>query len=282
MDILGRRAIVLSFLLTSLAAMAASGQTIFQSSEVVSEQRDESRHYILPLGRIKLDRSLGRDMPATYKRMDGEFSSTVWELTGGENIQEARDQVQSVLESAQYELLFSCFSRDCGESFAWANAKFNEPMLYGNDRTQSLWVVKDRGARRYHVYYLVERPNRRRYFYRETLFVPELKLDAQVIASMLEEQGYLILGELVIKEGMPDFSLVVEKVTRHAGDVKPELLVIHRHGEAQALAPVAEVLQAQLKAKGLDVPVLDAANLAPRPDAPGRVWVEWVAPDWEP
>jgi hypothetical protein len=30
------------------------------------------------------------------------------------------------------------------------------------------------------------------------------------------------------------------------------------------------------------VRVEDIANLAPRADAPGPIWVEWVNPDWAP
>jgi len=283
MDILGRLVIVSVFVLASVSTLTAVAQPVFQQSRVVSEKRDDSRHYILPLGRIKLDRSLGRDMPATYKRLDGEFSSTVWELTSDENIREARDRVQVYLDTSQQQMLFSCSSRDCGESFAWANAMFNEPQLYGNDRTQSLWVVKVQGARRYHVYYLIERPNRRMYFYRETLFVPDLELDEKVIKSMLDEQGYLILGEVIVNSnGKPDFSVILEKLLHHGKVIKPELLVVHRHGDALNKDGLAEGLATRLKEQGMAVIVRDAANLTPRVEAPGSIWVEWVAPDWKP
>lgn len=283
MEILGRLVIASSFILSSFAAITAVGQPIFLQSKVVSEKRDDSRHYILPLGRIKLDRSLGRDMPATYKRMDGEFASTVWELTSEENIREARERVQTYLDSQQQEVLFSCSSRDCGESFAWANSMFNEPQLYGNDRTQSLWAIKDKGARRYHVYYLIERPNRRMYFYRESLFVPDLELDERVIKRLLEEQGYLILGEVVVgDDGRADFSVVMGKLIDHGKNITPQLLVVHRHGAAQQLEGLAEGLAAQLKEQGMAVTVRDAGNLTPRLEAPGSIWVEWVAPDWKP
>ncbi|MEE2731881.1 MAG: DUF4892 domain-containing protein [Pseudomonadota bacterium] len=283
---LGKSVVRLVFLplalLLSAMGPSAAAEAIFPQAKLVAETSEENRHYLLPLGRVKLDRRLGRDLPAEYKRLDGIFASQVWELSGNQTLAESKAQVQSHIDQARYDLLFSCFSRDCGESFAWANSVFGEAVLYGNDRTQSLWVVKDKGQRRYHVFYLVERPNRRSYFYEETLFVPDLTLDESVIRELLNTQGHLLLGEVPVHDGTPDFGPVLEKLVPHSASIPPRLLVLHRHGDALQQSDLVAQFKQALQSKGLNVEVKDVANLAPRVSAPGNIWVEWVRPDWKP
>ena len=278
----GKTAFLAVVLLASFTQPAAAVERIFEQAKIVSEKADDKRHYLLPLGRVKHDRTLGRDVPAEYKRLDGVFESVVWELTGNQSIGESKAQVEAYLEAATFEPLFSCFNRDCGESFAWANSVFGEALLYGNDRTQSLWVVKDKGQRRYHVFYLVERPNRRSYFYEETLYIPDLALDESLIRGLLKDQGHVVLGEVPFHDGTPDFTLVLDKLLPHVAAIPPKLLVLHRHNSALEHTGLAQQLQQALQSKGIEVEVKDVANLAPRVSAPGNVWVEWVMPDWKP
>ena len=278
----GKTAFLVVVFLASFTQPAAAVERIFQQAKIVSEKQDDQRHYLLPLGRVKLDRALGRDVPSEYKRLDGMFESVVWELTGNLTIAEAKALTEEYIGSAKFELLFACFSRDCGDSFAWANSVFGEALLYGNDRTQSLWVVKDKGQRRYHVFYLIERPNRRSYFYEETLFVPDLTLDESVIRELLKSQGHVILGEIPFHDGAADFNPVLEKLLPHVAAIPPQLLVLHRHNSALEQTGLAQQLKQALQSKGVQVDVKDVANLAPRVSAPGNAWVEWVMPDWKP
>lgn len=269
-------------ILASWAGFGLAAETLFSNTKVFDQKEQASRHYMLPLGRVKLDRSLGRNVPTKYKRLDGEFSSTVWEITGGLPLEDAAEQVRVFLDSPSYEVLFQCRSRDCGDSFSWANSVFEQPVLYGNDRSQLLWTVKDRGARRYHVYYLVERPNRRLYFYEETLFVPELTLDATVIRDHLQREGHINLGEFLMDGGKVDVDPIIERIKPHLNQVKPELLVIHRHGSFLDV-DIKPALETALTKAGINgVVVKDVANFAPHRDAPGEAWLEWVNPEWAP
>jgi hypothetical protein len=282
MSVFGKAVFLFVVFLACFTQPAAAVERIFQQARIVSEKQDDKRHYLLPLGRVKPDRALGRDLPAEYKRLDGAFESVVWELTGNQTIAESQAQVQDYIDSTKFELLFACFSRDCGESFAWANSVFNEALLYGNDRTQSLWVVKDKGQRRYHVFYLIQRPNRRAYFYEETLHIPDLALDESVIRDLLKQQGHVVLGEVPFHDGAADFTPVLDKLLPHVAAIPPKLLVLHRHNSALEQTGLAGQLVQVLKDKGIEVEVRDVANLAPRTSAPGNAWVEWVMPDWKP
>jgi len=267
--------------LAGLSNSVLAGEQIFHDAKILQEKQQENRHYLAPLGRVKPDRNLGTDVPSRYKRLEGVYSSVLWELTGDQTLQEAQQEVSAALSSSRYEMLFSCVGRDCGESYAWANSIFSQPLLYGNDRSQSLWTVKDRGAQRYHVFYLVERPNRRRYFYEEVLDVPDMLLDKRMIEELLDRQGYLVLGEILFHDGKPELQPLIDKIKPHVGSVMPLQLVIHVHDPA-APKDLAEQLADSLKAAGIIVPVTSVGNLAPRESAPGKVWVEWVKPDWAP
>ena len=275
---------LLSFgcLLASWQGFAQSSEVVFQGMKLIEEREAADKHYMLPQGRVKLDRSVGRNIPTKYKRLQGDFSSVVWEITGGVPLEDAVQQVRTFLDNPRYEILFECKSRDCGDSFSWANSVFEQPVLYGSDRNQYLWSVKDAGARRYHCYYLVQRPNGRLYFYEEVLFVPELMLDANIIRERLQRAGRINLGELTVNKGKVDASVVIERIKPHLSQIEPELLVIHRHGLMMDL-DIKSALESELKKAGLNkVRVEDVKNLVPQADAAGPAWVEWVNPAWIP
>ena len=256
----------------------------FPSAEVISKQQVENHSYILPLGRIKKDRNVDRDLPAEYKRVTGEFTSVVWEITDAVVLKEAQQILKAWVKESQFEMLFQCEKRDCGESFAWANSMFNQPLLYGNDRSQSLWVVKNKVARRYQLYYLIERPNRRIYLYRETLHMPEAALDRESITALHASRGSVIVGELPLVDLDQELAALVSKLTALNVVSEPLLLVVHRHGSAlEQGADVVSKLKKQLAANGFTkAKVEDVANLSPSPDALSHCWVEWVNPDWVP
>jgi hypothetical protein len=267
----------------STYSIANTTERVFSQATLISQQSEENKHYLLPLGRVKLDRSAGRDLPTKYKRLSGDYSAIVWQITSGISLQEAQDQVNEFVADPHFDMLFQCSSRDCGVSFSWANSVFEKPILYGSDRNQSMWVVKDKGARRYHLFYLIERPNRHLYFYEETLYVPDLVLDENVIRTLLQREGRVVLGEILLQDGKADVTALVDRVAVHAGQVTPELLVIHRHGAQTRDLKLTSLLSNALKKAGIQgVHIEDVANLAPRSDAPGEIWVEWVNPNWVP
>ena len=102
MNILGKRVLFAVLMLGAVASSVFAGERIFPQAKMVSQKSDENRHYLLPLGRVKPDRALGRDLPSEYKRLDGIFQSEVWELTGNQTIAESKALVEAYIESAKY------------------------------------------------------------------------------------------------------------------------------------------------------------------------------------
>ncbi len=273
----------------TFAGLAAGSEVeqLFESVNRLDQKQINDHSYILPMGRIKKDRVTGRDLPDKYQKLRGDFSSTVWELKGDITRLEAKNTVAEFAQSPIYEMVFQCYGRDCGESFAWANAMFNQPTLYGSDRTQTLWVVQHKTLNQYQLYYLIERPNRRLYLYREILTpsggskggIPveqTLGLEGRVVLVNLDPDNWKAgMDELVNKlEGMTD--------SLEAGQV----LVVHRHGAQGAALDKSRLLEAMgqaLAAGGLDeLKMHDVGNLAPNRAAESCCWIELVNTNWRP
>lgn len=262
-------------------------EQLFESVNRLDQKHINDHSYILPMGRIKKDRVTGRDLPDKYQKLRGDFSSTVWELKGDITRLEAKNTVAEFVQSPIYEMVFQCYGRDCGESFAWANAMFNQPTLYGSDRTQTLWVVKHKTLNQYQLYYLIERPNRRLYLYREILtpgggskgnisLAQTLKLEGRVILINLDPDNWKAgMDELVNRlEGMTD--------PLDAGQV----LVAHRHGAKGTALDKDRLLEAMgqaLAASGHNgLEMYDVGNLAPNMAAETCCWIELVNTNWKP
>ena len=269
--------------LLATAAAANTVEKIFPNAESVGEQTENAVHYLLPLGRVKEDRAAGRVQPSKYQRLDGNLVALTWRLDSALTLQDARRQVDAYLDAQKPERLFQCEGRDCGESFAWADTIFNQSVLFGSDRTQHLWVVKDRDAPRYHVLYLVERPNRRIYLHEDTLLVPVDMQSVEQAVQALSSNGRIIVGGVPVRDGQGDFNNVLERVQAWRPEVSyPLVLVLHRHGQSVRDAELAAQLRTLLKTKNIQGRVEDVGPLAPDPNAPASVWVEWVNPAWTP
>ncbi|HVL01074.1 MAG TPA: DUF4892 domain-containing protein [Dongiaceae bacterium] len=283
-----RRAI--NFLLcTVFIACLATGaaantlERIFTQANVVDERTEQDIHYLLPLGRVKDDRKAGRALPSHYERLEGNLAVVTWKLEGALSLGDARQLMLTFLERQKADLMFECAGRDCGESSLWANGIFAQPLLFGSDRAQYLWVLRSREAPRYHVLYLVERPNRRLYFHEETLTVPAGELSADGAQSALKNRGRVVVGRVGLLDNKADFGEVVARVSQwKAGISFPPVLVIHRHGETTALTGLTQQLTDALTAAGITAQVEDVGALAPDIDAPGMIWVEWVNTAWYP
>lgn len=271
--------------LACLATVAAANpvEQIFTQANVVGQRTAHDVQYLLPLGRVKDDRKAGRAQPAKFERLQGNLAAVTWKLEGALSLQDARQLVLTYLERQKADLLFECSGRDCGESALWANGVFAQPLLFGSDRAQHLWAIRDRDVSRYHVLYLVERPNRRLYFHEETLTVPAGMVSADDAKAALKAVGRVLLGGVPLVDNVPDFSVVAQKVKdwQVATGLDP-VLVIHRHGDAAALPPMQTQLTAALASLGIQARVEDIGPLAPHLDAPGLVWVEWINPQWAP
>src|SRR3990167_767643 len=193
--------------LASLATVAAANtlERIFTQASVVDERTEKNIYYLLPLGGVKDDRKAGRAQPSHFERLQGNLSVVTWKLEGALSLQDARQLVLTFLERQKADLLFECQGRDCGESSLWANSVFAQPLLFGSDSAQYLWVIQPREASRYHVLYLVERPNRRLYFHEETLTVPAGEMSAAAAQTALKATGRVVVGRGPVLDGKANF-----------------------------------------------------------------------------
>ena len=278
--------VTLFTVLSGLAPVVVQANTVerlFPEAEQVARRSEKVNPYLLPLGRIKEDRVAGRVQPSKFQRLQGELDALTWRLAGDVTLQDAHRQVAEFIRQQNPERLFYCESRDCGESFAWANGFFQESVLFGSDRAQYLWTFKDRNLSRYHVLYLVERPNRRLYLHEDSLLVPEGMETAGQVALSLDRSGRVRVGAVPFSDGKGDFSTVVKRVKDWRADVShPLLLVLHRHGPARGSVGLLSQLQKALEEAGLAATVEDVGALAPDPNAGGVVWVDWVNEAWVP
>ncbi len=271
------------FGLTATAIQANTVERIFPQAEQVSQRSEKGAHYLLPMGRVKEDRIAGRAAPSKFQRIQGDLDALTWKLPDELVLQDATQQVNDFLAEQNPERLFACDSRDCGDSFLWANSIFQEPVLFGSDRNQYLWVIKDREQPRYHVLYLIERPNRRIYLHEDSIVIPEGMETAEQVSLMLLRRGRVLVANVPFANGKADFSTVVARVKQWQSEVNiPVVLVVHRHGSAREADVLPDLLRQAVKSGGLSGEVVDVGPYAPDPNATGEVWVEWVNLTWTP
>lgn len=271
---------------SGLAAVGVQANTLerlFPQAEQVAHRSENVDPYLLPLGRIRDDRAIGRAQPSKFQRLPGKLEGYTWRLPSDTTLQDARRQIEEFIRRQNPERLFSCESRDCGESFAWANGFFRESVLFGADRSQHLWVIRERTQPHYHVLYLVERPNRRIYLHEDSLQVPLGMETAEQVALSLDRSGRVRVGTVPFSGGKGDFSAVIKRLKDWRASVgHPLLLVLHRHGAASGSQGLQQQLRAALAEAELEGRVEDIGALAPDPNAGGIVWVDWVNESWVP
>jgi len=270
--------------LLATAVHANTVEKIFPHAESVAEHRENDVHYLLPLGRVKEDPDAGRVQPSKYQSLDGNLvSHLVFDDCQQHCLQDARTQVNTFLAAQKLKPLFQCEGRDCGESFSWSDAIFHQAVLFGSDRTQHVWVILDHDAPRYHVLYLVERPNRRTYLHEDTLIVPQHMRSAQQAIEAINNNGSVIVAAVPMLNGKANFDTVLQRVAAWKSEIAlPLVLVLHRQGDAAREEGLANQLRTLLKARKIEGRVEDVGPFAPNPDAPDSVWVEWVNPQWKP
>ncbi len=244
-------------------------------SEVVPEIE-----YLLPLGRAKLNRESGLVQPEKKRLIIGELRRDLWQIISELSLSSTQTHLATYFNDQPYEVLYQCESRACGESFSWANDIFNEALLYGDDRKQYLWTFKHKNAETYIVYYLIERPNRRRYLFREVVLVGEQSVAAdRVPKASISSDGYEILGPIKFNQGQADFSLIIKNLEQMS--LEPHyLFVLHQH-QPHPEVDLVKAFQGVLAQSYLsNFKTTTVENLAPRRGAPGPIWVELVDPKW--
>lgn len=145
------------FVLCASATLLAGegGLPVYRGAEIVKSEPLENSYIEIPLAKIYRS---GRGWePEKVETVEGDAIQTLYKI--GRNVPMSsveRFYAQVIQGIEGGEVLYSCQSRACGSSNAWANNFFNDYLLYGPDSSQSLWVVKD-VSMHYWVVYLNRR-----------------------------------------------------------------------------------------------------------------------------
>jgi len=174
-------------------------------------------------------------------RTPATLESATYEMPAGARLDDVIEHYVGLLGPDE---VFRCRARGCGRSNDWANAIFEEAILYGPDRNQ-FYLAGDRGGKLVSVY-VIERGNKRIYAHVQVL-TPSAPVaiarDLQV-AKRLGSTGMATLNGV---RPAPDGSLP-EEARQALTDVAADLqvfgneqiyVVCHLYGSA----PTAELLK---------------------------------------
>lgn len=140
----------------SLPVSAADeGLPIFRGAEIVKSEPVENTYIEIPLAKIYRS---GRGWePEKVETVEGAAIQTLYKIGRNVPMSAVERFYSDVIQGIEGgEILYSCQSRACGSSNAWANNFFSDYLLYGPDASQFLWVVKD-SRMHYWVVYLNRR-----------------------------------------------------------------------------------------------------------------------------
>lgn len=143
-------------LYASQSALAAEeGLPVYRGAEIVKSTPLENSYIEIPLAKIYRS---GRGWePEKVETVEGSAIQTLYKIGRNVPMSSVERFYEEVIQGIDGgEILYSCQSRACGSSNAWANNFFNDYLLYGPDSSQSLWVVKD-ARMHYWVVYLNRR-----------------------------------------------------------------------------------------------------------------------------
>lgn len=147
-------ALTFTLLVSAGASFAAQDVEIptYRGAQIVKSTPVENSYIEIPLAKIYRS---GRGWePEKVEVVEGTAVQTLYKI--GRNV--PMDSVEKFYQEAiqksltNAEMLFSCESRACGSSNAWANNFFNDYLLYGSDSSQSLWVLRDQSMQYWVVY----------------------------------------------------------------------------------------------------------------------------------
>lgn len=132
-----------------------AGLPVYRGAEIIKSAPLENTYIEIPLAKIYRS---GRGWePEKVETVEGSSIQTLYKIGRNVPMSSVEDFYRQVMDGIEGgELLYSCQSRACGSSNAWANNFFNDYLLYGPDSSQSLWVVKD-ARMHYWVVYLNRR-----------------------------------------------------------------------------------------------------------------------------
>ncbi len=167
--------------------------------EVVDQFNGAVEDYSIALGEMKKVRDIWG--PEREKRLSGQLHRITMQIPEGHRQSEVFEFYQRKMRNLNARILFECEARGCGSSNAWANAHFEDKLLYGLDDQQTYGVyevVDDKGLLNYVSVYTVARGNRRVYAHTEWLRTNSsseaaVAPSAEEVSDNLREQGYYVL-----------------------------------------------------------------------------------------
>ena len=133
----------------------------FDESTVVDSTSQSDINYQLVLGNMR--RIAGRVVPEETQRLRGDLTRITYEIPQGFSTADVVDYYRSLAQDKNYQVLFSCSGRDCGNSNYWANDVFGDRSLYGPERNQYYLALRMAvgESQSYAAIYIITRANRR-------------------------------------------------------------------------------------------------------------------------
>lgn len=172
MSFLPKSVVALLLLLCSLAAQSASSALVisdYPDARVVFSSQAEANDYVLALGNYKKVRGLWR---VDEQRLSGHLERKTYQLPDHHTALDGYNFFYEQLKKYPLRELFTCQSRECGESNTWANIHFGVLQLYGLDQYQYYGVFEITAPEYAGIYvtlYSVLRGNKRVYVQLEVL-----------------------------------------------------------------------------------------------------------------
>lgn len=141
----------------------------FPGSEIVLFKEAAEQEAIYPQGAIR--RISGRLRYEREVQAQGALTAVTYELPSTHSANEVFTSAREALQAQNAKLLYWCQGRECGASSLWANAVFNQSILYGSDDQQTYLLARlaEPHADSLLALYSITRGNRRAYLHAELL-----------------------------------------------------------------------------------------------------------------
>lgn len=169
---------------------AQSSQAMFPDQRLVHSTALKERIYFLTLG--PLEKINGKWISDREELLKAGVEGKTYEISHPYSLKSAWLSVQQYFAGFDASLAYECIGLECGSSNAWANERFNVPLLYGLDLSQRYqvwqWLVGDKP--KIAVVYLVQRGNQRIYFHEERLSPSDHSVRIVPGASVIAKRFY--------------------------------------------------------------------------------------------
>ncbi|WP_020210455.1 DUF4892 domain-containing protein [Gilvimarinus chinensis] len=201
--------VLLGLLLSSaLAHSAASALVIndYPDARLVFSSKKEVNDYVLALSNYKKVRGLWR---VEEQRLGGDLSRKTYQLPDHHSALDGYNFFYQQLKKYPLRELFTCQSRECGESNTWANIHFGVLQLYGLDQYQYYGVFEITAPEYAGIYvtlYSVLRGNKRVFVHVEVLTSEESSRfqaasNPATLIKQLSRDGFTVFSGLRFASG---------------------------------------------------------------------------------